>query len=122
MAPLRSHIFHLFHTLKTKRNVSFWYGGRSLRELFYINEFEEIEKQFPNFSLNIALSEPQPEDGWTGKVGFIHSVCLNNYLKDHEDPTEIEYYMCGPPPMIAAVNKMLYDLGVEKEMISYDEF
>lgn len=122
MAPLRSHIFHLFHTLKTGRKVSYWYGGRSLRELFYIEEFEAIAKEFPNFSFHIALSEPQPEDHWEGPTGFIHSVLYDYYLKNHDDPAEVEYYMCGPPPMIAAVNKMLYDLGVEKEMIAYDEF
>lgn len=122
MAPLRSHIFHLFHTLKTGRRVSYWYGGRSLRELFYIEEFEAIEKKFPNFSFHIALSEPQPEDNWEGPTGFIHSVLYEHYLKEHDDPTEVEYYMCGPPPMIAAVNKMLYDLGIEKDMIAYDEF
>jgi Na+-transporting NADH:ubiquinone oxidoreductase subunit F len=122
MAPLRSHIFHLFDTLKSGRKVSYWYGGRSLRELFYIDHFRAIEKKFPNFKFHIALSEPQPEDNWKGPVGFIHTVTLDHYLKDHEDPTEIEYYMCGPPPMIAAVNHMLYDLGVEKEMIAYDEF
>ncbi len=122
MAPLRSHIFHLFHTLKTGRTVNYWYGGRSLRELFYIDHFRAIEEKFPNFKFHIALSEPQPEDNWDGPVGFIHSVAHDLYLKDHEDPTEIEYYMCGPPPMIAAVNNMLYDLGVEKEMIAYDEF
>ena len=122
MAPLRSHLFHLFHTLKTNRKVTYWYGGRSLRELFYIEDFRKIEEEFPNFKFHIALSEPQPEDNWDGKVGFIHSVCYETYLKDHEDPSEIEYYMCGPPPMIAAVNNMLFDLGVEKEMIAYDEF
>ena len=122
MAPLRSHLFHLFDTLKTGRKVSYWYGGRSVRELFYLEHFEKIQKKFSNFSFHIALSEPQPEDNWEGPTGFIHNVVLENYLKDHEDPTEIEYYMCGPPPMIAAVNKMLYDLGVEKEMIAYDEF
>ncbi len=122
MAPMRSHIFHLFHTLKTGRKVSYWYGGRSLRELFYIEDFRAIEKKFPNFTFHIALSEPQPEDNWDGPTGFIHSVVLDHYLNKHDDPTEIEYYMCGPPPMIAAVNRMLYDLGVEKEMIAYDEF
>ena len=122
MAPMRSHIFHLFHTLKTGRKVSYWYGGRSLRELFYIEDFRAIEKKFPNFTFHIALSEPQPEDNWDGPTGFIHSVVLDHYLNEHDDPTEIEYYMCGPPPMIAAVNRMLYDLGVEKEMIAYDEF
>jgi Na+-transporting NADH:ubiquinone oxidoreductase subunit F len=122
MAPLRSHIFHLFHTLKTGRKVTFWYGGRSKKELFYLEDFENIKKQFPNFNYTIALSEPLPEDNWTGSVGFIHKVCLDEYLSKHEDATEIEYYMCGPPPMIAAVNNMLFNIGVEKEMISYDEF
>ena len=122
MAPLRSHIFDLFHTKKTDRKVSYWYGARSLREMFYEEDFRDIERKFPNFKFNIALSEPQAEDNWSGYKGFIHQVVLNEYLKKHEDPTEIEYYLCGPPPMIAAVNKMLYDLGVEREMIAYDEF
>ena len=122
MAPLRSHVFHLFHTLKTGRKVSYWYGARSSREIFYEEEFRAIEKEFPNFTFHVALSEPQPEDNWTGMTGFIHSVVLDNYLNDHPDPSEIEYYMCGPPPMIAAVDKMLYNLGVEKDMIAYDEF
>jgi Na+-transporting NADH:ubiquinone oxidoreductase subunit F len=122
MAPLRSHIFHLFHTLKTDRKVSFWYGGRSKRELFYLEDFDAIKAEFPNFNYTIALSEPLPEDNWTGPVGFIHKVCLDLYLAKHDDATEIEYYMCGPPPMIAAVNNMLFNIGVEKEMISYDEF
>lgn len=122
MAPMRSHIFDLFHTKKTDRKVTFWYGARSLREVFYAEEFEAIEKQFPNFKYNLALSEAQPEDNWTGMKGFIHQAVLENYLKNHPDPTEIEYYLCGPPPMIAAVNKMLFDLGVEKDMIAYDEF
>ncbi|MCC5847869.1 MAG: NADH:ubiquinone reductase (Na(+)-transporting) subunit F [Verrucomicrobia bacterium] len=122
MAPLRSHIFHLFHTLKTDRKVSFWYGGRSVKELFYLEDFDAIKAEFPNFDYTIALSEPQPEDNWTGPTGFIHQVCQEIYLEKHDDPTEIEYYMCGPPPMIAAVNNMLFNMGVEKEMISYDEF
>lgn len=122
MAPLRSHVFHLFHTLKTGRTVSYWYGARSMREMFYEEHFRAIEKEFPNFKFHIALSEPLPEDNWEGPTGFIHNVLRENYLEQHEDPSEIEYYMCGPPPMIAAVNQMLYDLGVEKEMISYDEF
>ena len=122
MAPLRSHIFDLFHTKKTTRKVSFWYGARSLREMFYDEDFKAIAKDFPNFSYNVALSEPQPEDNWAGPKGFIHQVVLANYLKAHPDPTEIEFYLCGPPPMIAAVNKMLFDLGVEKDMVAYDEF
>ncbi len=122
MAPMRSHIFDLFQTQRTNRKVSFWYGGRSRRELFYMDDFEGIRKEFPNFSFHVALSEPRPEDKWDGPTGFIHSVVYENYLKNHDDPTEIEYYLCGPPPMIAAVNKMLFDLGVEQEMIAYDEF
>ena len=102
MAPMRSHLFHLFQTLKTGRKVSFWYGARSLREMFYDDEFKGIQKKFPNFDYHVALSEPLPEDNWEGPTGFIHQVLLDNYLKDHEDPTEVEYYMCGPPPMISA--------------------
>ncbi|MEQ8352400.1 MAG: NADH:ubiquinone reductase (Na(+)-transporting) subunit F [Leptospiraceae bacterium] len=122
MAPLRSHIFHLFHTLKTGRKVSYWYGARSLREVFYEEHFRKIEKEFPNFSFHLALSDPLPEDKWEGPTGFIHEVVLNEYLDKHEDPSEIEYYLCGPPLMLSAVQKMLYDLGVEKEMIAFDDF
>jgi Na+-transporting NADH:ubiquinone oxidoreductase subunit F len=122
MAPMRSHIFDLFHTKRTTRKVSYWYGARSLREMFYADHFEEIEKEMPNFSFHVALSEPQPEDNWTGPTGFIHSVVLEQYLDNHPDPSEIEYYLCGPPLMISAVQKMLYDLGVENEMIAFDEF
>jgi len=123
MAPLRSHIFHLFHTLKTTdRQVSYWYGGRSSRELFYTEDFREIERNFPNFKYNIALSEPLPEDNWTGPVGFIHQVVLENYLKNHPEPEEIEYYLCGPPLMLSAVQKMLTDLGVPEENIAFDDF
>ncbi|MDA0373751.1 MAG: NADH:ubiquinone reductase (Na(+)-transporting) subunit F [Planctomycetota bacterium] len=122
MAPLRSHIFHLFHTLRTGRKVSYWYGARSLRELFYEDHFRAIEKEFPNFSFHVALSEPMPEDNWTGPVGFIHQVVHNNYLKDHPNADEIEYYLCGPPMMLSAVQNMLYDLGVEKEQIAFDDF
>lgn len=122
MAPMRSHIFHLFHTLKTGRKVSFWYGARSLREVFYEEDFRAIEKEFPNFKFTIALSDPKKEDNWTGKTGFIHQVILDNYLKDHEAPEDIEYYMCGPPMMNAAVEKMLDNLGVPKEMIMFDDF
>lgn len=123
MAPLRSHIFHMFHTLKTTdRKVTYWYGGRSKRELFYIDEFREIEKQFPNFKFYVALSEPQPEDNWDGYTGFIHQVIIDNYLKDHPEPEEIEYYFCGPPMMNQAVLKMLDDYGVPEEMIAFDDF
>ena len=122
MAPLRSHIFELFKNQKTNRKVSYWYGGRSLRELFYVDHFREIEKEFPNFKFNIALSDPQPEDNWDGYTGFIHQVLLDNYLSNHPAPEDIEYYICGPPMMNAAVFKMLDDLGVEKENIAYDDF
>ncbi len=122
MAPLRSHIFHLFHTLKTGRKVSYWYGARSRREIFYEDHFRRIEKEFPNFSFHIALSEPLPEDNWDGPVGFIHQVVLEHYLDDHEAPEDVEYYLCGPPLMLNAVRKMLDDLGVEPEMIRFDEF
>ena len=122
MAPLRSHIFELFKTLKTGRKVSFWYGGRSLRELFYVEEFQGLEKEFPNFSFHIALSEPLPEDNWTGLVGFIHQVVIDNYLNDHPAPEEIEYYYCGPPMMNKCVQQMCEDLGVEPENISFDDF
>lgn len=122
MAPMRSHIFDLFQTKHTSRKASFWYGGRSLRELFYVDEFEKIEKENPNFKFNIALSEPLPEDNWNGYTGFIHQVILENYLKNHPDPEEIEYYLCGPPMMNEAVLKMLDDYGVPKEMIAFDDF
>ncbi len=122
MAPMRSHIFHLFHTEKTKRKVTFWYGARSKREIFYEEHFRDIERKFDNFKFTIALSEPLPEDNWTGDVGFIHQVVYDNYLSKHEEPEEIEYYLCGPPMMIDAVLKMLYDLGVPDEMIAYDDF
>jgi Na+-transporting NADH:ubiquinone oxidoreductase subunit F len=122
MAPLRSHIFHLFQTEKTKRQVTYWYGARSKREMFYTEEFEAIEKQFPNFRYHVALSEPLPEDNWKGFTGFIHQVVYDNYLKNHSNVDEIEFYMCGPPMMNTAVQKMLADLGVEKEMIAFDDF
>ena len=122
MAPLRSHIFELFKSLKTGRKVSYWYGGRSLRELFYIEEFRALEKEFPNFTFNIALSEPLPEDNWDGYVGFIHQVVIDNYLKDHPAPEDIEYYFCGPPIMNKCVTQMCEDFGVEPENISFDDF
>jgi Na+-transporting NADH:ubiquinone oxidoreductase subunit F len=122
MAPLRSHIFHLFHTLKTDRKVSYWYGARSKREIFYEEEFRSIEKQFPNFKFNIALSEPNPDDNWKGYTGFIHQVVYNEYLSKQEDPEDIEYYLCGPPMMNDAVLKLLYNLGVPDDMIAFDDF
>ncbi len=122
MAPMRSHLFHLFHTEKTDRKTTFWYGGRSVRELFYMEDFQDIEKNFENFKFNVALSEPKPEDNWKGYTGFIHQVILDNYLKNHPEPEEIEYYLCGPPMMNAAIFKMLDELGVPAEMIAYDDF
>jgi len=133
MAPLRSHIFHLFHTEKTDRKVSYWYGGRSKKELFYQDHFRKIEKDFPNFRFHIALSEPLPEDNWKiadgledrnadGYTGFIHQALYDNYLKDHPDPDEVEYYLCGPPLMNAAVLNMLDEMGVPKENIRFDDF
>jgi Na+-transporting NADH:ubiquinone oxidoreductase subunit F len=122
MAPMRSHIFHLFNTVKTGRKASFWYGARSRREIFYEEHFRAIENMFPNFTFNIALSEPKPEDNWGGYKGFIHQVILDNYLTKHDAPEDIEYYLCGPPMMNDAVFKMLYDLGVPDEMIAFDDF
>jgi len=123
MAPMRSHMFHLFHTLQTRdRKIGFWYGARSKREMFYDDQFKEIANNFPNFSYNIALSEALPEDNWTGLTGFIHNALYENYLKNHEEPEEIEFYLCGPPMMIDAVQKMLDSLGVPPEMIAYDSF
>jgi Na+-transporting NADH:ubiquinone oxidoreductase subunit F len=130
---LRAQIFHLFHTEKTSRKVSYWYGGRSKKELFYVPQFREIENEFPNFSFHVGLSEPLPEDNWTiktsledrksdGYVGFIHQVLLENYLKNHADPDEVEYYLCGPPLMNAAVLKLLDDMGIPKENIRFDDF
>ncbi|MGN0088286.1 MAG: NADH:ubiquinone reductase (Na(+)-transporting) subunit F [Candidatus Limimorpha sp.] len=122
MAPMRSHILDQFLTKHTDRKASFWYGGRSLRELFYIDDFKKIEADNPNFSFNIALSAPLPEDNWTGYVGNIHEVLFENYLKNHPEPEEIEYYLCGPPMMTQAVLNMLDNLGVPKEMIMFDDF
>lgn len=123
MAPLRSHLLHIFNTLKvTDRKISYWYGARSKAEIFYEEDFRAIEKEFPNFKFNIALSEPRPEDNWTGYVGFIHQVIHDNYLVDHEAPEDIEYYMCGPGPMANAVKGMLDSLGVPPEMLMFDDF
>lgn len=123
MAPLRSHLFHIFQTEKNRdRKVSYWYGGRSSRELFYTDHFRRIEKEFPNFKYNIALSNPVPEDNWDGYTGFIHQVVLDEYLSKHPEPEEIEYYLCGPPLMLQACLKMFDDLGVPEENIAFDDF
>jgi len=122
MAPMRSHIYDQLKRIGTDRKITFWYGGRSKRELFYMDEFEALAKEFPNFELHVALSDPLPEDNWEGKTGFIHQVVLDHYLDKHEDPTEIEYYLCGPPIMLKCVKDMCYDLGVEPEMILADDF
>jgi Na+-transporting NADH:ubiquinone oxidoreductase subunit F len=122
MAPLRSHIFHMLKTEKSKRKISYWYGARSKREIFYEEEFRELEQKFPNFTFNIALSEPLPEDNWNGYTGFIHKVLLDNYLSKQQLPEEIEYYLCGPPVMNAAVLNMLDNLGVPQENIAFDDF
>ncbi|MBP9019135.1 MAG: NADH:ubiquinone reductase (Na(+)-transporting) subunit F [Rikenellaceae bacterium] len=122
MAPMRSHIFHLFKTEKTTRKVSYWYGARSLREVFYEEDFRQIEREFPNFTFHLALSEPRPEDNWTGLTGFIHQALYDNYLKYHETPEDVEYYLCGPPMMNSAVINMLDNLGVPPENIAYDDF
>ncbi|MFT7636544.1 MAG: Na+-transporting NADH:ubiquinone oxidoreductase subunit F [Candidatus Omnitrophota bacterium] len=122
MAPMRSHVFDLFHTRKWQHKTSFWYGARSVREMFYDDEFKAIESEFPNFKYHVALSAPLPEDKWNGKTGFIHQVLLNEYLSKHPEPEECEYYLCGPPMMIDAVTNMLLDIGVDQEMISFDSF
>lgn len=133
MAPLRAHIFHLFHTLKTGRKVSYWYGGRSKRELFYIEHFRRIEKEFPNFRFHVVLSEPMEEDNWKvskdiddregdGFLGFVHQSFIDQYLSTHPEPEEIEFYFCGPPMMNAAVLKMCDDWGVPPEHVSFDDF
>ena len=122
MAPMRSHIFDQFRRLKTKRKASFWYGARSKREMFYVEDFDSIAAENENFTWNVALSDPQPEDNWDGYTGFIHNVLYDHYLRDHEAPEDCEFYMCGPPVMNAAVIAMLKDLGVEDENIMLDDF
>ena len=122
MAPTRSHIFDQFRRLSSTRKVSFWYGARSLREAFYVEDFDSIQSENENFQWHLALSEPQEEDKWTGLTGFIHQVLYDNYLKDHPSPEDCEYYICGPPMMNDAVIKMLTDLGVEEENILFDDF
>ena len=122
MAPMRSHIFDQLKRLHSKRRITFWYGARSLREAFYVDEFNELENQHDNFSWHLALSDPMPEDDWSGLTGFVHNVLFENYLKDHPAPEDCEYYMCGPPMMIAAVVHLLEDLGVEEENVLFDDF
>ncbi|MGQ4121489.1 NADH:ubiquinone reductase (Na(+)-transporting) subunit F [Klebsiella pneumoniae] len=122
MAPMRSHIFDQLKRLHSTRKISFWYGARSLREMFYDEEFEQLARDNPNFTFHVALSDPLPEDNWTGHTGFIHNVLYENYLRDHPAPEDCEFYMCGPPVMNAAVIKMLKDLGVEDENILLDDF
>lgn len=132
MAPMRSHLFHLFHTLKTDRKVSYWYGGRSKRELFYLEHFRKIEEEFPNFTFHVVLSEPLPEDNWNEKkslddegdgfTGFVHQAVIDQYLKKHDAPEDIEFYFCGPPLMNAAVLKMVDEWGVPPENVAFDDF
>lgn len=132
MAPMRSHLFHLFHTVKTGRKVTFYYGGRSKRELFYLEDFRSIEREFPNFTFHVVLSEPQEEDNWNEKkhrddegdgfLGFVHNAVIDHHLKDHEAPEDIEVYFCGPPLMNQAVIKMVDDWGIPDENVSFDDF
>ncbi|NQX91758.1 MAG: NADH:ubiquinone reductase (Na(+)-transporting) subunit F, partial [Flavobacteriales bacterium] len=133
MAPMRSHLFHLFHTLKTNRKVTYWYGGRSKRELFYLDHFKQIEKEFPNFKFYLVLSEPLEEDNWVEKksmddpegdgfLGFVHQAVIDQQLKNHDAPEDIEFYFCGPPLMNQAVLKMCDDWGVPPENVSFDDF
>ena len=122
MAPMRSHIFDQLKRLKSKRKMSFWYGARSKREMFYVEDFDGLAAENDNFVWHVALSDPQPEDNWDGYTGFIHNVLYENYLKDHEAPEDCEFYMCGPPMMNAAVIGMLKNLGVEDENILLDDF
>jgi len=122
MAPMRSHIFDQFRRLKTQRKVTFWYGARSKREMFYVEDFDSIQKENPNFQWHVALSEPKPEDNWTGYTGFIHNVLYDQYLKNHPAPEDCEYYLCGPPIMNQSVIQLLLSLGVEREDIMLDDF
>ena len=122
MAPMRSHIFDQFKRLHTSRKVTFWYGARSLREAFYVEDFNHIAEENDNFEWHLALSEPREEERWTGYTGFIHQVLHDNYLKDHPSPEDLEYYLCGPPIMNDACRQMLDDLGVEPENVMLDDF
>lgn len=122
MAPMRAHILDQFHRLHSSRRISFWYGARSLRESFYNDDFNRLADEHDNFTWTLALSEPQPEDDWNGPTGFIHQVLFERYLKDHPAPEDVEYYLCGPPQMLAATIAMLHDLGVEDDNILFDDF
>jgi Na+-transporting NADH:ubiquinone oxidoreductase subunit F len=122
MAPMRSHIFDQLKRLNSTRKISYWYGARSMREAFYMDEFNQLAEENENFKWHLALSDPLPEDNWEGDTGFIHNVLFENYLKEHEAPEDCEFYMCGPPMMTSAVIKMLEDLGVERENILLDDF
>ena len=122
MAPMRSHIFDQLKRLNSDRKITFWYGARSVREMFYVDEFEELQKKNPNFSWHVGLSDPLPEDNWKGYTGFIHNIIKDKYLNEHEAPEDCEYYLCGPPIMNDCVIKMLIDLGVEKDDIMLDDF
>jgi len=122
MAPLRSHIFDQLRRLKSKRKMSFWYGARSLREAFYVEDFEMLALENENFTWHLVLSDPQPEDNWSGATGFVHHYLYNTYLKNHRNPEDCEYYMCGPPMMTRSVVDMLTGLGVERENILFDDF
>ena len=122
MAPLRAHLSHLLETGNTARKISFWYGARSKQEIYYDGYFEDLAKRHHNFAFHLALSSPLPEDNWTGHLGFIHEVVLEQYLSRHANPRAVEYYLCGPPLMIKACVKMLADLGVPDSQIAYDEF
>ena len=132
MAPMRSHLFHLFHTVKTERKVTFWYGGRSKRELFYLDDFNKIASEFPNFDFHVVLSEPSDEDDWKvktdvsdegdGFLGFVHNAVIEHQLSHHDSPEDIEFYFCGPPLMNQAVLKMCDDWGVPEENVSFDDF
>jgi len=122
MAPMRSHIFDQLKRLNSKRKISFWYGARSLREAFYVDEFNDLAEKHENFNWHLVLSDPLPEDNWAGPTGFVHQYLCDNYLADHPAPEDCEYYMCGPPMMNKAATEMLYNLGVEYENILYDDF
>ncbi|WP_286817354.1 NADH:ubiquinone reductase (Na(+)-transporting) subunit F [Desulfobacter sp. UBA2225] len=122
MAPLRSHILHQLDGIHSGRRISFWYGARSIKEMFYDEDFKELVEKYPNFSYHVALSDPDAEDNWTGQTGFLNTYLVDAYLSTHEDPTEIEYYLCGPPPMINSVIHTLHEMGVEDDMIFYDKF